>query len=79
MNKNRPHPLRQFVALCRVTPVHLLVCLNSPAAGIGAKDKEDPEPLIAPVGLEDCPCGQRFSAILCHTQKLGERFEKDIG
>ncbi len=44
------------------------------------QNKEDLGPLIAPVTLEDCPFGaQRLPAILCHTQKLGKQFEKDIG
>jgi hypothetical protein len=44
------------------------------------QDKEDLGPLIAPERLEDSLFeAQRLPTILCHTKKLGGRFEKDIG
>jgi hypothetical protein len=44
------------------------------------QDKEDLGSLIARERIEDWLFeAQRLPAILCHTEKLGEQFEKDIG
>jgi hypothetical protein len=44
----------------------------------GSKTR-DLGPLIAPVGWRIALRGAELPAIICHTQKLGKRFEKDIG
>jgi hypothetical protein len=79
MAKNQRHPALAVRCSLQSNPVDLLVCLNSPYPQ-RRQNKRDLGPLIAPVGLEDCPFGApRLPAILSHTEKLGKQFEKDIG
>jgi hypothetical protein len=80
MVKNQHHDLGQFRCSLQSSPSSSFPMPQFNPDRQSRQDAEDLGSLIAPERLEDCLFeAQRLAAILRHTEKLGERFEKDIG